>query len=313
MNKIFKLVLFSVMIILVVGCRSNDKIKGDNIVGNSEIKIDNKELEKSSKDLEKVKLGCMSQTEPIIQSIKEGLEPMGYEVEVLMFDGSTLPATAVKDDEIDGMILNYLPWLKVFNEKNNCNLHMVEPYIYYGPTVLFSSKYKSIDELPNGATVAISNDPANLEKSLFKLRDANLIKLGEKKDTFYTPFDIVDNPKNLELIETEVTLTARSIDDVDLVSCTADAIRKTGIDPTSYIWPPKERLNEEVRQMLEAKNNGTEYVPIYVAPDFGLIVADENKDLPWVKDVIKVYQSEEFKAKFNDNYKGAYILYDDIK
>lgn len=257
-----------------------------------------------------IKLGCMSMTEPIITWLKEGLEPKGYDVEIVVFDGNHLPATALKDGNIDGLILNYLPWLKTFNEKNDCNLHMVEPYIYYGYTAIYSSKYKSVEELPKNAQITVAGDPTNLEKALIRLQAAGLITLGEKKESFYTKLDIVDNPKNIEIIETEVTSVVRSINDVDAIIASADGIRRSGMDPKSFIYPSMSELEAELDMISKGNEITSDKEPIFIAPDFGLIIDPKDIDAQWVKEAVTVYKSNEFKEKFNDYFKGAYILYD---
>ena len=63
-----------------------------------------------------LKLGCLAYSEPMLQWIKEGLAPLGYKVEIVMFDANQLPATALKDGSIDGIIANHRPWILTFNQ-----------------------------------------------------------------------------------------------------------------------------------------------------------------------------------------------------
>ena len=67
-------------------------------------------------DKKNLKLGCLAYSEPMLQWIKEGLAPLGYKVEIVMFDANQLPATALKDGSIDGIIANHRPWILTFNQ-----------------------------------------------------------------------------------------------------------------------------------------------------------------------------------------------------
>lgn len=236
-----------------------------------------------------VKLGCVPTTEPVAKLMKEALEKGGNTVEIVMFDGNNMPATALKDGNIDAAIANHVPWLKTFSKENNTDLQMVQPYYYYSPFRIFSTKYQSIDQLPVGAKIIIPNDPANQDRSIRMLAECKLVKLGEKKGNFYTKMDIIENPKKLELIEVEVTTTARSIRDVDAVFSMAFIAQKTGnIDPNVYLYEDPQSSNYQM----------------------GLIVKGSDVNAKWAVDAMKLLKTDDYKTKFNDTFKGAFKLID---
>lgn len=242
----------------------------------------------SEQDKTTVKIGCLPTTEFPVQCVKEVLADKGYEVEIVMFEGNNMPATALRDGDIDGLIGNHLPWIKTFNEENNCELVMVEPYYYYSPFALYSTKYDSLEELPDGAQVVIPNDPANMERCLVMLQDLKLIKLGEKKDTFYTVIDVVENSKNIQFVEAEMTSTARNAQDVDAVFAAAMIAQGAGLDPTKYLY----------------MDPGSSNYPV------GLVVDAKNKDAEWATEAMKLVKSESMKQKFNEEFKGAFNLFE---
>ena len=145
---------------------------------------------------ETIKIGCMSITEPIVNFLAEGLEEEGYKIEPVVFDGNHLPATALKEGSIDGVILNHKVWLDTFNKENGSELVMPEPYMYYFRNAMYSAKYDSLEEIPVGATIAVPGDPANLDRSLRILEELGFLKLGEKTGEFYSRVDIEDNIKD---------------------------------------------------------------------------------------------------------------------
>ncbi|MFV0519125.1 MAG: MetQ/NlpA family ABC transporter substrate-binding protein [Lachnospirales bacterium] len=236
-------------------------------------------------------IGCMPLNEPAVQEIAKLMEPMGYTVEIKVFDGNNLPAIALKDGDIDSLMLNHLPWINTFNEENSSELVMVEPYLYASLFGLYSDKHKSIEEFPDGATIIVSNDPSNMQRSLEFLQDLGFIKLGEKTGDFYTVLDIAENYKNINLVEVETTATASSFKDADGSISFTSVMRNAGIDPSSY-------LAEDGK---------------YVDFPTGPVVNKGNEDQQWVQDMMTVVQSEEFEAKFNEIFEGAYVLFSDMK
>lgn len=238
-----------------------------------------------------IKIACMSTFEPMIDWLQEGLASQGYEVKAVMFDANQLPATALKDGEVDGLIHNHLPWIKTFNQLNNCDLQMPQPYMAYGRTAVYSVKHKTIDAIPQNAKIAVPGDPSNMDKSLLIIKEMGLITLGEKTGKFYTLLDIKDNPKNIKLIETEISQTIRSINDVDAAITPAYRAWKAGIDPKSYLYEDPDSINYQQ----------------------GLVVNGKDVNAKWVQAALAVTQSPEFKKKFNEFYQGTYVLYNDKK
>ncbi len=235
-----------------------------------------------------IKLGTLSTIEPLVTALKDELVAKGYKAEVVMFDANNMPAIATKDGDIDGYIHNHLPWIQTFNKENNSKLEMVKPYMFYYRTAMYSSKHKSIADLPDGAQIAIPNDPTNVEKSLMMLQDLGLLKLGEKAENFYTILDIKENPKNIKILETEITTTARSINDADAVICPATRIKAAGIDPNVFLSEDPTTVNFPV----------------------GLTVDEGSLDEQWVKDAMEILGSEKMKAKFMEIFGGTLVLYE---
>lgn len=234
-----------------------------------------------------IKLGTLSINEVLMKSLKDKLISRGYKVELIMFDANNMPAIATRDGDLDGFIHNHLPWIETFNKENNARLVMVKPYLFHGRTGLYSLKYKSLAEIPNGARIAVPNDPTNLDKSLLMLQDLGLIKLKPKTDNFHTELDIIENPKNIKLVGTEISVTARSINDADAVICPAARIKQGGIDPNSFLAEDPESVNFPT----------------------GLTVDAKSLDEAWVKDAMEILGSDEMRAQFEQIYGGANVLY----
>lgn len=232
-----------------------------------------------------IKIGCMTTSEPIVDMLAAGVE--GYNIEAVLFDENNMPCTALKDGDVDGVILNHKAWMETFNKENGCDLSMVEPYWYYSPFRLYSAKYDSVEDIPDGATVVVPSDSTNLERSLLLLQQAGLIELGEKSGAFYGEIDIEKNPKNIQFIMAEITTAANSINDADAAVTPALYIALEGtLDPENYL--AEDPLGEK---------------------DFplGLIVSTENLEADWVKAISEYMVTDEAKEAFNAEYKGSYV------
>lgn len=221
-----------------------------------------------------------------VDIIGKYMSEKGYEVKLVMFDSNSGAADACSANELDAFIFNHEPWLTQYNKDNNTNLKVMN-HLYYGRTAMYSVNYDSIDELPEGALIAIPNDSTNMETTLLFLEEEGLIKLGEKTESFYTILDIAENPKNISFLETEITYTARSADDCDAFVCTAIQAKEAGMDPANFL----------------AENMAKKNFPI------GLTVLEEDADSQWVKDMLEVLESEDFKKDFNEVYGGCLVLF----
>ena len=151
---------------------------------------------KASSSNDTIVIGCMALNAEAVEEIKRLMEKEGYKMEVKVFDGNNLPALALSANEIDGLILNHKPWIDTFNKANNSHLVLVDGFKYASLNALYSSKHKTLEEIPDGATITISNDPSNMDRGLRFLEKLGLLKLGEKTGEFYTMLDIKENPKS---------------------------------------------------------------------------------------------------------------------
>lgn len=264
MKKISKKLIILLLLLITTGCSSS---------------IDKKE---------KIILGGGHFSEPVLTMIEEGLKNKGYDVEVMLFDGNQLPATACMEGEIDGLVFNHKPWIDKFNKEHNSNLITMEPYLYYSRTALYSLKHNSIDSIPENATIAIPGDPTNLELSLLLLEKNKLIELGKKNSEFYSLIDIEKNKKNLDFIETEITQTIASIEDVDAVVVNAKNAVDYGLDADDFL------VENELKKDF----------PV------GLVVEKGSEKKQWVKDALEITQTEEFRERFNEEYQGTVVMYD---
>lgn len=236
----------------------------------------------------KISIGCMPLNEEAVQVVKELMADKGYEMEVMVFDGNNLPAEALMADEIDCLLLNHLPWMNNFNEQNGSELTLVKGFTYASLFGIYSAKHDSIEDIPENGTIIVSNDPANMHRSLLFMQKLGLMKLGEQNGDYYTVLDITENPKNLQIVEVETTNTAGSFQDADASISFSSVMRNAGIDAHSYLAEDGEYVNYPT----------------------GFFVNKGDEESAWAKALIEVTNTEDFQKKFDEIFQGAYMIFD---
>jgi D-methionine transport system substrate-binding protein len=221
----------------------------------------------------------------ILELIKPTLAKEGVDLEIKVFTDYVQPNVQVAEKRLDANYFQTKPYLDNFNAGKGTNLVTVTG-VHVEPFGGYSKKYKSIDQLPDGATVAIPNEGSNSGRALLLLQKAGVIKLKDPSNALATPKDIAENPKHLKFKELESALLPRVLDQVDL-----DLIN------TNYALEAK--LNP-VKDALILEDRNSPYVNYLVArPD--------NKDSDALKKLSAALTSSEVKAFIEKKYNGAVV------
>lgn len=156
----------------------------------------------------------------ILKAAQPLLEEQGYILEIQEFSDYVLPNTALDSGDLDANFFQHKPYLDNFNEQNGTDLISVaaihfEPLgVYYGKNEV-SADQPLLDLIPEGAEIAVPNDTTNEARALQLLEANGVIKLKEGSGLEVTVLDIVENPKNVTILEIEAAQLPRSLDDVD--------------------------------------------------------------------------------------------------
>lgn len=215
------------------------------------------------------------------EQIKPELEKKGYHVKLVEFTDYVRPNLALADGEIDINIFQHKPYLDDFKREHK--LDITEAFqVPTAPLGLYSGKLKSLQEVKNGSTVALPNDPSNFARSLVVLDKLGWIKLKDHIDPLTaTKTSIAKNIKNINLVELEAAQLPRARADVDFALINGNYATSSGINLT-------EALFQE---------------PSYAYINWSAIrTADKNSQ--WVKDVTAAYNSEAFKAYAHKRFAG---------
>lgn len=167
----------------------------------------------------------------VLEAVAREAIKQGIEIKVIEFNDYITPNQLLADGELELVSYQHEPFLNTFNSQRGTNLKSI------GRTILmrmgiYSNTLKNLDTLPQGAKVAIPNDPTNGGRALVLLEKAGLLTLKAGYDFKATLGEIKDNPKNLQFYELEAAQLPRSLSDVDIGVITMNYVYSAGIDVT---------------------------------------------------------------------------------
>ena len=190
---------------LLTGCGNNDAAGKKADAG-------------SVQELEVIKVGAsITPHAEILRSVSDELEKQGYKLEVVEYNDYIIPNTALESGELDANYIQHLPYLEDFNKENGTHIVSVAD-IHYEPFGIYAGKSDSLENLKEGAVIAVPNDTTNEARALLLLQDQGLIKLKENAGLTATVKDIADNPKNFEIKELEAAQVPKALQDVDVAA-----------------------------------------------------------------------------------------------
>ncbi|MDR2490747.1 MAG: MetQ/NlpA family ABC transporter substrate-binding protein [Spirochaetaceae bacterium] len=151
----------------------------------------------------------------MLNLVKDDLAKQGYNLQIIEFSDYVQPNIAVENGELDANFFQHIPYLDSFNQARGFHLKNAGG-IHIEPMGAYSRTLKNINDLPEGAAIAVPNDPSNEGRALLLLQSAGIITLNASSGLTATLLDIVLNPKKLNFSELEAAQLPRSIGDVDL-------------------------------------------------------------------------------------------------
>ena len=206
-----------------------------------------------------IKLGVRADGIDMAESIRDSVKEKGYDLDITTFDDSIQPNVALEEGSID------------------VNWYQHKPYLdtHYPLFAMYSSKHDSVEEIPEGGQIGLCNDATNQTRGLKLLEEQGLIKLDENVET-PTVYDIVENPKNLEFIEAEMSVLPQSYEDVDAIVVAGQHMYNAGLDADDFI---------------AESSDGPDY-------SLGFVVRKEDQDAEWVKDLDEAAQCDALSEYF---------------
>ena len=213
------------------------------------------------------------------------LAEQGITLEVNEYGDYVIPNTAVEDGEEDANYFQHVPYLDNFNAERDTHLVSVAG-VHVEPMGIYAGKTTSLEELTDGASVAIPNDPTNEGRALLLLESQGLIKLADSSNLEATPKDIVENPKNLEFEEVQAETIPSIVSEVDLAVINSNYAMGAGFNP--------------VEDSLAIESADSPYVNI-------LVVKEGNEENPAVLALVEALHSDEVRAFIESEFAGAVV------
>ena len=245
----------------------------------------------SGSELKTVKIASVGSDADIWRHIAESeqAKKAGLKIEVQEINGGVPLNESVADGTVDANAFQSIGYLKGFNEANSNKLVPVGT-TYIEPMGLYSKKVKSLNDLPNGAKVALPDNPYNTTRALRLLESAGLIKLSSDfKDGTGTPSDIVENKKNLEFLLIDDTTSVRVLDDTDLIAIGNTIALEGG-------------LNVLKDSLFYEKADASTITSINV-----IAVKAENADKEEYKKLVELYHDPEIQKYISDKFAGTKV------
>ena len=245
----------------------------------------------SASELKTVKIASVGSDADIWRHIAESeqAKKAGLKIEVQEINGGVPLNESVADGTVDANAFQSIGYLQGFNEANSNKLVPVGT-TYIEPMGLYSKKVKSLNDLPNGAKVALPDSPYNTTRALRLLESAGLIKLpSDFKDGTGTPSDIVENKKNLEFLLIDDTTSVRVLDDTDLIAIGNTIALEGG-------------LNVLKDSLFYEKADASTITSINV-----IAVKAENADKEEYKKLVDLYHDPEIQKYISDKFAGTKV------
>lgn len=225
--------------------------------------------------------------EKIFDVVKRVAARDGLEIKLIKFNDYQLPNAALNAGDLDANAFQHKPFLDNQIKARGFDIVPVGLTVT-APLGFYSRKIKSLDALPEGATVGIQNDPSNGNRALLLLQAYKLITLkpeAVQKNTA-TPLDVVENPRKIKLVALDAAQLPRSLDDLTAASINNDYAEQAGLVPA--------------RDAIGREAPDSPYANL-------IAVRRKDQDQPWVKKLVAAYQSAEVRNFIQTEFKGSLV------
>ncbi len=243
-----------------------------------------------TKEAKKIVVGASTTPHAeILEQVKPILEKEGYTLEVIEYSDYVQPNLALDSKDLDANYFQHQPYLDQFNSENGTDIVSVAA-IHYEPFGIYPGKTKTLEELADGAQIAVPNDATNEARALLLLEAQGLIKLAEGVGLEATKNDVVENPKDLKIIEIEAAQLARSLQDVDLAVINGNYAIQAGLNVA--------------KDAIAVEDKGS-----VAADTFANILAVKSgdEDRKDIQAVVKALQSDTVRDFINEKYEGEVV------
>ena len=225
--------------------------------------------------------------EQIFKVVQQEAARLGLKIQLVVFNDYNLPNSALNDGDINANAFQHQPFLDAQVRARGYDLVSVAKTIT-APIGIYSRRFHSLAALPDGATIGIPNDPSNENRALLLLQSKGLITINPAAAQKFqaTVENVTGNPHHYKLKELEAAQLPRSLDEVDAAIINDDYVVSSGIDVAH------ERIGQE--------SPDSPYANV-------IAVRRVDRDKPWVKTLVRAYQSQAVYDDIEKNFHGTLV------
>ena len=225
----------------------------------------------------------------ILEQVVDTLAAQGITLEIVPYNDYNVPNTAVEEGEDDANFFQHVTYMENFNADKGT--HLVNAgAIHYEPMGIYAGKSDSLENIADGAVIAVPNDPTNEGRSLLLLQELGLITLKEDAGLEATPNDIADNPKNLEFQEMEAAMLPQTIDEVDFSIINSNYALDAGLNPMTDALATEDPESDAAQA----------YANI-------IAIKEGNENNEAIKALVAALQSDEVREFIETTYNGSVV------
>ena len=238
----------------------------------------------AAKDPKEIVIGTSAG--PYADQIKLGIKPIlekqGYKIKLIEFNDYVQPNFALAEGSLDANVFQHIVYLNKFATEHKLALTDLVT-IPTAPIAIYSKKHKSLDEVKEGSTVAVPNDPSNEARALVLLDQLGWVKLRDNIDPVRaSEKDIAVNVKKIRILPLEAAQLPRSLGDTDYSFVNGNYALASGLKLTDALIAEKVSSN---------------YINL-------VAVRTADKDKQFAKDLAAAYRSREFLDITNKHFAG---------
>ena len=220
----------------------------------------------------------------ILEAVQKEAKKEGINIEIVEFNEYIQPNVALANKDLDMNVYQHEQFLKNAIKTSNYEFTSIGA-TYLLPYGLFSNRYKSFAEVPDGSKAAIPNDPTNGGRGLALLEKAGLIRLKPGVGAAAGVNDVIENKHNLQIIELEAAQLPRALNDLDVVAIPGNYVLSAGLN---------------LKDALLVEDNKSPFTIVAV-------VRSEDKDNAVYKKIVQIYQSEAVRQFVTNKYGGNVV------
>ena len=224
----------------------------------------------------------------ILGSISDALAEEGWTLEVVEFEDYVQPNVATTEGDVDANYFQHVPYLDEYNTENGTDLVAVGN-VHYEAMGVYKGSKDSFDALADGDKIAVPNDTTNEARALQLLAANGVITLKEGVGLEATKTDIVDNPKNVEIVELEAASIPGALADVAL-----------GVINANYALGAQLTTDDAVAYEAQDSEAAETYVNV-------IVVNKGNEESEKTKALVAAIQTDAVKKFIEEKYNGAVI------